>query len=184
MTDWHWCSVPPKDGESQSKVVDGISYKWCAKCRHWVTTHTMATHTGVKRNANKGSHGNHLSTALPHPSPSSTSTQANLFLDLDPATWVMSIESLTFYDFLCALVAVVWMILLPILAISFVMSLRFTNMVDYLVLASTPVVHWILAHPLLVVPPTFWVLLLASIFVLKPFSWFHHDPYPLPHWVP
>ena len=99
-TDHHWCSIPPKEGESQTKVIDGIMYKWCAKCRRWSTTHATTTHTRIKHNANKGSHSNHPSTALPYLSPTmSTSAQANLFLVPDPSAWLMSLRSPTVFDF-------------------------------------------------------------------------------------
>ena len=99
-TDRHWCSVPRKEEESQTKVMDGITFKWCSKCRHGSTTHATATHTGINHNANKGSRSNCPSTAPPCPSTtSSASAQANLFLVLDPSTWLMSLESLTVFDF-------------------------------------------------------------------------------------
>ena len=100
-TDRCWCSVPPKDGETQTKVVDGVTYKWCAKCRHWSTTHATASHTGVKRNTNKGSRGNHPNPTpnLPHPSTTpSALAQANLFLVPDPSAWLLSLESPTVFE--------------------------------------------------------------------------------------
>ena len=142
----------------------------------------MATHTRVRYNANRGSHGNHLSTALPHLSTSSASAQANLFLVPDPATWVMSLESLTDSDFFHALVGVMLTFQFPVLTLAIVTSLFWsTNTWDYVVLAVASIVQWLLAHLIPLIPGIFWVLLLAAIVFLPHCSWFCDDPYLLTH---
>ena len=36
--------VAPKEGEAQTKTVDGKLWRWCAKCGRWSTTHGTAEH--------------------------------------------------------------------------------------------------------------------------------------------
>ena len=41
-----WKLVAPSSGESNTKTVNGRSFKWCAKCMNWTTTHDTQGHTG------------------------------------------------------------------------------------------------------------------------------------------
>ena len=180
-TNCHWHSIPPKEGESQTKVMDGISFKWCAKCRCWSTTHATATHTGIKHNANKGSQGgNHLSTAPPHPSTTSSAlVQANLFLVLDPSTWLMSLESPTVFDFFRALVGLFLTFQFPIftlVAVSVITYLWSADVWDYMVVVLAPFVQWFLVNLLPSILVFFWIMLLVMVVVLPLCSWFRVDP--------
>ena len=177
-TDPRWRSVPPKEGESQTKVVDGITFKWCAKCRRWSTTHATATHTSTKRNANKGPRGNRLSAALPCPSPtSSASAQANLFLVLDPSAWLVSLESPTLFPFLRGLAA----LFLPVFTFvaGSVITYLWSNIIwDMGLVLLAPVVQWFRGNPLSFIPVFFWLMLLVAVLVLPLCSWFRVDLHP------
>ena len=35
---------PPKNGESEIKVIDGVKRYWCAKCNRWTLSHTTDQH--------------------------------------------------------------------------------------------------------------------------------------------
>ena len=43
-----WKRVAPATGELQTKTVGAHSFKWCATCKRWSTTHGTAGHTGVR----------------------------------------------------------------------------------------------------------------------------------------
>ena len=46
-----WRLVEPGSGNLQTKPVNGKTFHWCAtSCKHWTTTHSMETYTGVKKN--------------------------------------------------------------------------------------------------------------------------------------
>jgi hypothetical protein len=54
----HWKSVPPKDGGSETDVVNNVTFYWCAKCKSWKDSHMTSEHKnkpGKKRNNNKKS---------------------------------------------------------------------------------------------------------------------------------
>ena len=183
-TDRRWRSVPPKDGETQTKVVDSVTYKWCAKCRRWSTTHATASHTGVKRNANKGSRGNRRNPTPNPPHPSTTpsaSAQANLFLVPDPSAWLMSLESPTMFELFRAFVSVFLTFQFPVYALFAVGVLTCLWSADawaYTVSVLAPVGPWLLAHPLSLIPILFWLLLLVAVVVLPLCSWFRVDTHP------
>ena len=39
-----WRRIPPKSGESQTKTINGVTFKWCDKCKYWSATHGTDTH--------------------------------------------------------------------------------------------------------------------------------------------
>ncbi|MGH7954609.1 MAG: hypothetical protein ACREOZ_01475, partial [Gloeomargaritales cyanobacterium] len=45
-----WRKTQPKAGSTTQKTVDGLSYKWCAKCRRWTTTHSTEEHRDQRKN--------------------------------------------------------------------------------------------------------------------------------------
>ena len=49
----HWKKVAPVDGTPTTKVVNGKTFKWCAKCVRWTTSHDTASHTGKKPDDDK-----------------------------------------------------------------------------------------------------------------------------------
>ena len=55
-----WKLVPPKKNESHSKVINGRTYYWCAKCMNWTPTHKTETHRGLAyyNNKKKGNKNN------------------------------------------------------------------------------------------------------------------------------
>ena len=46
--------VPPKDGESHTKMINGRERKWCAICMWWNYTHLTSQHDPSKSSKNKG----------------------------------------------------------------------------------------------------------------------------------
>ncbi len=51
----NWNLVAPKKGDSETKRVEGCTWKYCAKCGYWNSSHTTAEHDVTK---NKGSNNN------------------------------------------------------------------------------------------------------------------------------
>jgi transposase InsO family protein len=45
----HWKQVPPPDGTPNTKSVNGKTFKWCAKCGRWTTSHDTVSHAGPTR---------------------------------------------------------------------------------------------------------------------------------------
>ena len=43
-TGGNWKTKAPASGEPETKEVKGRTFRWCAKCRRWSTTHCTATH--------------------------------------------------------------------------------------------------------------------------------------------
>jgi hypothetical protein len=53
-----WKRVAPKDCGSETKLVDNLTFYWCAKCKSWKDSHGTSEHKktpGKKRNNNKRS---------------------------------------------------------------------------------------------------------------------------------
>jgi hypothetical protein len=53
-----WKRVAPKDCGSETKLVDSVTFYWCAKCKSWKDSHMTSEHKktpGKKRNNNKKS---------------------------------------------------------------------------------------------------------------------------------
>jgi hypothetical protein len=53
-----WKRVAPKDCGSETKLVDNVTFYWCAKCKSWKDSHMTSEHKktpGKKRNNNKKS---------------------------------------------------------------------------------------------------------------------------------
>ena len=42
----NWKKTPPAVGTPATKLANGKTFKWCAKCVRWTTTHDTASHTG------------------------------------------------------------------------------------------------------------------------------------------
>ena len=178
-TDCHWRSMPPKEGESQTKVVEGIMFKWCAKCKRWSTTHATATHTRTKRNANKGNRGYRPSAVPSRPSPTTSgSAHANLFLVPDPLAWLVSLESPTLLEFFCTMVGL-FLPVITFIAGSVITYLWSDTMWDVVQVILTPVDQWFREHPLSLIPVLFWLLLLVAVLVLPLLSWFRVDEHPI-----
>jgi hypothetical protein len=47
-----WKLTAPAQGEPKVKTVNGKTFKWCAKCGNWTTTHDTSTHTGKTKPSN------------------------------------------------------------------------------------------------------------------------------------
>jgi hypothetical protein len=43
-----WRRIAPKEGERQTKKVNGRDHYWCQKCKRWNTTHSTSQHTKKK----------------------------------------------------------------------------------------------------------------------------------------
>jgi hypothetical protein len=41
--------TPPADGESETKLFNGTTFYWCAKCHRWTKSHGTSKHTGGQR---------------------------------------------------------------------------------------------------------------------------------------
>jgi hypothetical protein len=53
-----WKRVAPKDCGSETKLVDNVTFYWCAKCKSWKDSHATSEHKktpGKKRHSNKKS---------------------------------------------------------------------------------------------------------------------------------
>jgi hypothetical protein len=58
MEEDQWKRVAPKDCGSETKLVDNVTFYWCAKCKSWKDSHATSEHKktpGKKRNNNKKS---------------------------------------------------------------------------------------------------------------------------------
>jgi hypothetical protein len=81
-----WKTLAPKAGEPEIKKFENRSWRWCAKCGRWSTTHGTAQHTGPTR-------GSSTSSGAPP-------AQAN-FLYPMPSAWHVPIFFVpTFWDIL------------------------------------------------------------------------------------
>ena len=54
--------VPPKDGESHTRVIGGKERKWCATCKWWNYTHLTAQHDSSKRKNGGGNNSGNVNT--------------------------------------------------------------------------------------------------------------------------
>ncbi len=74
-----WKSTLPPTGAPQVKQANEKAFNWCASCKRWTITHTMATHTG---DGKRGAHGaNGGGTAI-----------NNASLAFDPSVWTTKNE--------------------------------------------------------------------------------------------
>ena len=55
-TEKPWKKTKPKPGESETKVVDGVTWYWCKLCNRWVRSHGTADHK--KKDGNSGPQAN------------------------------------------------------------------------------------------------------------------------------
>ena len=128
-----WKTTAPKAGESESKKQDGRTWRWCAKCGRWSTTHGTAQHTGPSRGS---------------PAPSTASAQANYLYPM-PSAWHVPIFFVpTFWDiftFGLDFVHVIALVIARTLARTFAHVL-FSACIGY---------------SLGTLPPTFWSFFLA-----------------------
>lgn len=102
----HWRSTPPRDGDSPTKSIHGKTYRWCAKCTRWTTTHDTATHMG-----GKGSKGKPKENERGSSTPSDANL--NLFLVPDPAAWNVSFEFPDYLAIFCLIGHSILQCLLP-----------------------------------------------------------------------
>ena len=77
-----WKNVKPGPNESETKVVNGKTFHWCAKCNCWSTTHGTATHTGRSNGQGKSDRRDAASTPRSGP-------ESNLMI-FDPSAWIIS----------------------------------------------------------------------------------------------
>ena len=116
--------------------------------------------------------------------------QANLFLVPDPAAWVMSIESPTWFDFFHALSSILMTVLLPMLLSAAITSYFMTDPVvfdAYLLQAKAQLtMHlsmffaWLQDNPIHFVLFLYLFLLLGVVVVSHRFTWFSVDTNPHP----
>jgi hypothetical protein len=73
-----WRFAPLAAGDPAIKTVEGHSkpFKWCDKCKRWMTTHDTATHTGPQPQSQP---------------PPDNGAHANMFLVPDPLSWVFEL---------------------------------------------------------------------------------------------
>jgi hypothetical protein len=67
-----WKKVAPKEGESDTKVVEGTSWYWCGQCARYNKSHKTGAH------GQKDSSGKLLTEGSPPPGGGGTTTQANV----------------------------------------------------------------------------------------------------------
>jgi hypothetical protein len=79
-----WKLTAPKAGEPNVKVVNGRTFKWCAKCNNWTTSHDTSTHTGSSSKSSKFRHKG-------KPKPSST-PETNLSV-WEPSAWIVEADT-------------------------------------------------------------------------------------------
>jgi hypothetical protein len=71
-----WCRIEPTSGESTTKRVGDITFRWCAKCKLWTMTHDMVSH--VKKVKTNPPSNTQVNMSLHQESP---------FLLQDPSAW-------------------------------------------------------------------------------------------------
>ena len=62
----HWSKIPPKEGATEERVVNGVKHYWCAKCRRWNKTHKTSQHVKKGSTTEKPASASLIKPALYH----------------------------------------------------------------------------------------------------------------------
>ena len=74
-----WKLIPPKDGEKDSKRVNGKMYYWCGICKNWTVTHRTSEHRGNSTFNNRKKKGKNVG-------------QSNLAA-WEPSAWLAEVDT-------------------------------------------------------------------------------------------